>query len=135
MEKGGTNLHVDVFFATSHSRIPHLVQDREAVTLLNQTAQCVLKHVRAEYPDTAQDITAAEFWAHLRGADSGHQLHVDTDESLLQAGEKSNLPHPVSHALLLQQYRFCIHRSPDEAIKDHVSRHLTREKSSQREPS
>ena len=73
------------------------MQDKRAATLLGQTAQVVLEHIRAEYPDKAGEITAAEFWAHLRSADSPHQLHVDTDESLLQAERpQQHLPHPVS---------------------------------------
>ncbi len=71
------------------------MQDKEQSSLLQETAYHILEHIRAEFPEATR-ITAAEFWAHLRKTDGAHQLHVDTDEALLQDGKpQQTLPHPV----------------------------------------
>ena len=67
-------------------------------TLLEQAVWEVSKIVRQHFRDKAAKIGAAEVWAHLRSSSCPHQLHSDTDERVLRAGDTPSqaLPHPVS---------------------------------------
>ena len=76
---------------------------------IEQAAQVMLNALKTHLPEAADEIFAAEIWAHCRNPSAPHQLHFDTDEKQLGStgvlGDK--LVHPVNFHLLLIHRCYC----------------------------